>query len=159
MKTILALAAVAALCTVTEAGTVPKKAVPARFVEEAKAEVAKMMVNGTLAGTTCGGNCPSADCPSCPCGTATSYQDIASMCAKYSGWNQAACQCIMKHESSGNAHAANYNTNGSFDIGLWQINSINWSSCSGGAAPCDVSIVCVFHVPCFVSCLLVWFSS
>lgn len=35
----------------------------------------------------------------------------------------------MNHESSGNAHAANYNDwNGSYDIGLWQINAINWDS-------------------------------
>lgn len=37
-------------------------------------------------------------------------------------------QCIMQHESGGNANAANENTNGSFDIGLWQINSVNWAS-------------------------------
>jgi hypothetical protein len=46
-------------------------------------------------------------------------QNIANMCAKYSGWNQSQCQCIMSHESGGNANAANYNTNGSYDIGLW----------------------------------------
>jgi hypothetical protein len=34
----------------------------------------------------------------------------------------------VEHESSGNAHAANENTNGSFDVGVWQINSGNWAS-------------------------------
>jgi C-type lysozyme/alpha-lactalbumin family len=127
MKSILAIAAVAALCTVTEAGTVLKKPVPTKYVEEAREIVAEIEKNATLAlgGTTCGGNCPSADCPSCPCGTSTSYQDAVGWCAKYSGWNQAQCQCIMRHESSANANAANYNTNGSFDIGLWQINSVS----------------------------------
>ena len=43
----------------------------------------------------------------------------------------------MNHESGGNENAANENSNGSFDIGLWQINSMNWDSCSGGKAPCD----------------------
>src|SRR5262245_244007 len=74
------------------------------------------------------GNCPSNDCPSCPCGTSTSMQSISEWCGKFSGWDQGCCQCIMSHESSGNANAANYNTNGSFDVGLWQVNSVNWSS-------------------------------
>ena len=29
----------------------------------------------------------------------------------------------------------NYNTNGSFDVGLWQINHVNWAGCNGGSAP------------------------
>jgi len=45
----------------------------------------------------------------------------------------------MKAESGGNANAANENSGGSYDIGLWQINSGNWASCSGGSAPCDPS--------------------
>jgi len=40
-------------------------------------------------------------------------------------------------ESGGNANAANENTNESFDVGVWQINSMNWASCSGGNPPCD----------------------
>jgi hypothetical protein len=31
----------------------------------------------------------------------------------------------------------NYNSNGSTDVGLWQINSINWGNCNSGHAPCD----------------------
>merc|ERR1711900_41268 len=38
----------------------------------------------------------------------------------------------------GNANAVNENSNGSFDVGLWQVNSMNWKACSGGRAPCDV---------------------
>jgi hypothetical protein len=53
--------------------------------------------------------------------------DIADVCKEY-GWNQACCQCIVTHESSGDANAANENTNGSFDVGVWQINSGNWAS-------------------------------
>eukprot|EP00761_Pharyngomonas_kirbyi_P011671 gb/GECH01011697.1/.p1 GENE.gb/GECH01011697.1/~~gb/GECH01011697.1/.p1 ORF type:complete len:141 (+),score=24.25 gb/GECH01011697.1/:1-423(+) len=85
----------------------------------------------------CGGNCPGRKCPSCPCGTSKKEENIRHWCSKFSGWNQACCRCIVKEESGGNAHALNYNTNGSFDIGLWQINSINWNSCNGGNPPCD----------------------
>ena len=87
---------------------------------------------------TCGGNCPGGKCPSCPCGTTKNPQDIASWCGKYSSWNQACCKCVVSHESGGNGNALNYNTNGSFDVGLWQINAVNWGSCSGGTAPCNV---------------------
>ena len=90
------------------------------------------------AADTCGGNCPSDDCPSCPCGTGTNYVNIANWCAGY-GWGQSCCQCIVSHESGGNGNAANYNDNGSFDIGLWQVNEMNWNDCSGGNAPCDIS--------------------
>ncbi len=83
----------------------------------------------------CGGNCPSNNCPDCPCGTAKNPQDIASWCSKYN-WNQNCCKCIVSHESGGNANAMNYNTNGTFDVGLFQINHINWAGCSGGSAPC-----------------------
>jgi hypothetical protein len=87
---------------------------------------------------TCGGNCPSNDCPSCPCGTTTSPQSISYWCSKYS-WNQACCQCVVTHESSGNANAMNYNTDSSFDVGLWQINQVNWGACNGGNMPCDLN--------------------
>mmetsp|Transcript_26516 Transcript_26516/g.23493 ORF Transcript_26516/g.23493 Transcript_26516/m.23493 type:complete len:138 (-) Transcript_26516:135-548(-) len=87
---------------------------------------------------TCGGNCPSNDCPGCPCGESKDVVNIASACAKYTGWSSGCCECIAKHESGGNAHAANHNSNGSYDVGLWQINDINWKSCNGGKAPCDV---------------------
>ena len=43
----------------------------------------------------------------------------------------------MKNESGGNANALNYNTNGSYDVGLWQINQMHWGQCNGGSAPCD----------------------
>jgi len=33
----------------------------------------------------------------------------------------------------------NYNHDGSFDVGLFQINDFNWNSCSGGKAPCNSS--------------------
>jgi hypothetical protein len=37
----------------------------------------------------------------------------------------------MSHESSGNANAMNENSDGSYDVGLWQINDYNWNACSG----------------------------
>ena len=89
-------------------------------------------------GSTCGGNCPGG-CDTCPCGTSKNQQDINTWCAKYSKWNQANCRCIMQHESGGNANAVNENSGGSYDVGLWQINTVNWDACSGGKAPCDPS--------------------
>lgn len=78
---------------------------------------------------TCGENCPNGRCPSCPCGYSRNMADISGWCARY-GWNQSCCQCIVSHESGGNANAMLYNTNGSYDVGLWQINDYNWDSCS-----------------------------
>ncbi len=59
-------------------------------------------------------------------------------------------------ESGNNANAANYNSNASYDVGLWQVNTVNWSAwydvfdrnlvvdlidspslSNGGKAPCD----------------------
>lgn len=90
------------------------------------------------AASICGGNCPSGKCPSCPCGTTPSKVDVATWCSKYS-WNQAACQCIMNAESAGNSNSMNYNSDGSFDVGLWLVNNYNWNACSGGSAPCGAS--------------------
>ncbi len=87
----------------------------------------------------CGGNCPSGGCPSCPCGNSAAKVDVNHWCAQYSGWNQNCCRCIMSHESGGNGHAANYNRDGTFDVGMFQINKRNWASCSGGHAPCDAN--------------------
>ena len=68
---------------------------------------------------TCGGNCPGGNCPTCPCGSSKNYVDGASICNKYSGWSQTCCKCIASHESGNNANAVGYNTNGSFDVGLY----------------------------------------
>ena len=73
---------------------------------------------------SCGGNCPSGKCPTCVCGSSKRLEDIATWCGKHS-WNQACCKCIVSHESGGNANAEGYNTNGSTDVGLWQINSVS----------------------------------
>eukprot|EP01031_Cornospumella_fuschlensis_P046061 gene46061-56386_t len=100
--------------------------------------VAFMMVSQVM-GDTCGGNCPSDGCSSCPCGTATNYVDIDSWCAQNQGWNQTSCQCIMKHESGGNANAVHVNGDNSVDVGLWQINDFNWPYCSNSVAPCDAA--------------------
>lgn len=87
---------------------------------------------------TCGGNCPSGKCPSCPCGTTKNLGDISGWCAKHN-WNQSCCQCIVSHESGGNANAMFYNTNQTFDVGFWQINETNWNLCgSEGHVPCDI---------------------
>ncbi len=77
----------------------------------------------------CGGNCPSGKCPTCFCGLNKSMQDIPAMCSKFT-WDQSCCRCIVSHESGGNAHAINYNSNGSTDAGLWQINNLNWGQCN-----------------------------
>eukprot|EP01117_Protostelium_nocturnum_P006337 TRINITY_DN2287_c0_g1_i1.p1 TRINITY_DN2287_c0_g1~~TRINITY_DN2287_c0_g1_i1.p1 ORF type:complete len:151 (-),score=45.40 TRINITY_DN2287_c0_g1_i1:84-536(-) len=90
----------------------------------------------TLAGN-CGGNCPGGRCTTCPCGSNRNNLDIDAWCAKWPGVNVACCKCIAQHESGGNGNAMNGNSNGSIDVGLWQVNSINWGQCNGGAAPCD----------------------
>ncbi len=98
--------------------------------------------------STCGGNCPSGSCTTCRCGTGPSSADIASACARYSGWSQACCQCIARAESGGNSNAQLHNNDGTDDVGLWQINSSNWGQCSGGAAPCslDANLACAKKV-------------
>jgi len=80
------------------------------------------------------------------CGSASKV-DIDTWCAKHS-WGKSCCKCIVEHESGGNAHACHKNNNGSIDAGLWQINQMNWASCSGGKAPCDPStnLACAIKV-------------
>eukprot|EP00830_Metopus_es_P005510 TRINITY_DN152_c0_g1_i7.p1 TRINITY_DN152_c0_g1~~TRINITY_DN152_c0_g1_i7.p1 ORF type:complete len:158 (+),score=20.75 TRINITY_DN152_c0_g1_i7:64-537(+) len=95
-----------------------------------------LMVLTAIYADSCGGNCPSGRCPRCPCGTVPHKIDIAAICQKHS-WSQKCCQCIVQHESGGNEKATGYNTNGSFDVGVFQINQMNWGSCSGGEPPCD----------------------
>lgn len=97
--------------------------------------VALLALSVVVNSSTCSGNCPGG-CDSCPCGQSSSMESISAWCSKYS-WNQANCECIMSHESGGNANAVNQNSGGSYDVGLWQINDMNWESCSGGKAPCD----------------------
>ena len=92
----------------------------------------------SVLGITCGGNCPSNDCVSCPCGTTPSPQNINYWCSQYS-WSQSCCQCIVNHESGGNANALNYNVDNSYDVGLFQINQVNWGQCNGGNTPCDLN--------------------
>eukprot|EP00484_Ammonia_sp_Unknown_P007138 CAMPEP_0197055522 /NCGR_PEP_ID=MMETSP1384-20130603/67272_1 /TAXON_ID=29189 /ORGANISM="Ammonia sp." /LENGTH=153 /DNA_ID=CAMNT_0042489133 /DNA_START=85 /DNA_END=543 /DNA_ORIENTATION=- len=128
----------AVLCVVFGKDHILQKRESAERLMEREKEIMMKADNSTVLKSTCGGNCPSDDCSSCPCGTSVVKEDIATWCSKYS-WNQKNCQCIMTHESGGNEHAANENSNGSFDVGLWQINTVNWDSCSGGSPPCDAA--------------------
>ena len=82
----------------------------------------------------CGGNCPSGKCPNCPCGTTPVEVDVNAICARYS-WSQECCKCIVMKESAGNGNAMNYNTDDTFDVGVFQINKVNWA-CNGGNPPC-----------------------
>ena len=54
-------------------------------------------LNSTSTGGTCGGNCPGNDCNSCPCGSTKNPVDVASWCAKYSGWNQVFYRYAIEH--------------------------------------------------------------
>jgi len=82
--------------------------------------------------------CPFSACSrGCPCGPNASIVSKSEWCAKYSGWSQSSCECIMNAESGGNANVINQNRGGSYDVGLWQINDANWGQCNGGAAPCS----------------------
>eukprot|EP00826_Nyctotherus_ovalis_P050324 TRINITY_DN6154_c0_g1_i11.p1 TRINITY_DN6154_c0_g1~~TRINITY_DN6154_c0_g1_i11.p1 ORF type:complete len:153 (+),score=17.50 TRINITY_DN6154_c0_g1_i11:143-601(+) len=86
----------------------------------------------------CGGNCLTGTCPSCPCGTVRTRVDVGEVCRRYS-WNFKCCVCVVRTQSSGNASAQHFNHNGSFDVGLFQINEINWASCNDGRPPCDIN--------------------
>lgn len=87
---------------------------------------------------TCGGNCPAGFCTNCYCGNQKNIVDIATWCAKYT-WDQNCCKCIVSHESNGNANYLFYhNFNGSYDLGLFTINSGFWNNCNSGRnPPCD----------------------
>ena len=97
-------------------------------------------VSVTSANSKCGENClyTPGGCPDCPCGETANVVDIAYWCSQYQEWDQKCCQCIATAESKGNANAVNYNADSkSYDVGLWQINTVNWAQCNGGKAPCD----------------------
>ncbi len=94
------------------------------------------------------GNCPSNNCNSCPCGNSPAYADIASACRRFNGWSQSCCECIIRHESGGNLHAVNHNRGGSNDVGLWQINDMNWSSWC--APPSPTNYIYVFFLSCAI---------
>ena len=99
--------------------------------------------------SNCGGNCPSGHCTTCPCGTVADYRSISDWCSRYSGWKQSSCECIMKQESGGNANEVDTDPEQtSYDVGLWQIDSYNWKSCSNGMAPCspEVNLECAEKV-------------
>lgn len=87
--------------------------------------------------TTCGGNCPNG-CPACPCGIENNIVSIDHYCKFFTGWSQECCQCVGGEFSGGESNAAQYNSNDdSYDVGLYQINDINWGACSEGQPPCD----------------------
>ncbi|CAG9318383.1 unnamed protein product [Blepharisma stoltei] len=88
---------------------------------------------------TCGGNCPLNDCPkdTCSCGYSSNVIDIAYWCSQFQGWSQSCCKCIAPNISNGNANTESYNSYGSRQIGVWQINSTNWESCNDGNPPCS----------------------
>jgi len=71
------------------------------------------------------------------CGAPKFVSSIDSWCSQYSGWSAACCKCIVQNESGGDSNNCGVNSNGSHDVGLWQINTMNWPSCSAGKAPCD----------------------
>ena len=94
----------------------------------------------THADTYCGGNCPGGFCTNCYCGNQKNIVDIALWCSKYT-WDQNCCKCIVSHESGGNSNYLHYNNfNGSYDLGLFTINSMAWNNCNSGRdPPCDLT--------------------
>lgn len=100
-------------------------------------------ITTVMSNTTCGTNCPSG-CEACPCGNVTKYETASTWCSKYPGWKLSSCECIVKAESGANANAVRMNTVGSYNVGLWQIHSLNWAHCSNGVAPCspDDNLAC-----------------
>ena len=97
------------------------------------------LITDAVANGNCGGNCPSGNCPDCKCGTAPAYYSKVDACRMWNGWSQGCCECIISHESAENLHAQLHDSDGSDDIGLWQVNSLNWGACNGGKAPCDLN--------------------
>lgn len=59
------------------------------------------------------------------------------ICDKFGLLNCQVALAVMRAESGGNPEAYNYNTNGTLDIGLWQINEIHWDRCGGLAELVD----------------------
>lgn len=51
------------------------------------------------------------------------------ICDTFGHFNCQVALAVMKAESGGNPEAWNANDNGTLDVGLWQINSINWDTC------------------------------
>ena len=97
-----------------------------------------LLIIGAVIANNCGGNCPGNNCPTCPCGTTKRPEDVANVCKGHS-WSQKCCICIVNNESGGNGNAVGYNNNKTYDVGLFQINTVNWQSCNGGSPPCPMS--------------------
>jgi len=88
----------------------------------------------------CSGNCPGGLCDDCVCGIEQEIVEIYDECSANSDWSLTCCSCIAWHESRYNTNAINFEEyDGSYSVGLWQINSVNWENCNGGEAPCDVA--------------------
>jgi hypothetical protein len=51
------------------------------------------------------------------------------ICDTFGAFNCQVALAVMQAESGGNPEAWNANDNGTLDVGLWQINSINWDTC------------------------------
>jgi len=113
---------------------------------------------GIATADTCGGNCPRDTCDGTTCetycgSTPKQYDGVAALCKDKAWFGKkpmpadfpACCQCIANIESRGNAAAMNKNKGSSWDIGLFQINTINWADCvannnNPGAALCDPTL-------------------
>lgn len=51
------------------------------------------------------------------------------ICEVFGNFECQVALAVMEAESGGNPEAWNANNNGTLDVGLWQINSINWETC------------------------------
>ena len=105
----------------------------------------------SVSGLTCEGNCPSDSCYQCLCGThpVTSENSLfvaSEWCSKYT-WNYECCICTITAKSGLNPKASNFNLGdpiadltddgGTEDVGLFQINSVNWE-CNNNEPPCYI---------------------
>lgn len=84
----------------------------------------------------CGGNCLDEDCPECLCGITPSKASVETWCELHD-WNRTCCECIVNRSSNGNFYAMKYREDGTYDVGLFAINTIFWDMCNKGKAPCD----------------------
>ena len=113
---------------------VPPALVPPAPVPPAPAPAPPVVVVANPSGSECGGNRPLGGGCGCHCGSTPNVVSVSEWCSKHT-WNQANCECVILHESVGNANAIHCGSGeGNDDVGLFQINEYHWG---GDQAPCD----------------------
>ena len=63
-------------------------------------------------------------------------------------WEQNCCECVIRISSNGNSNSILNGRDGTYDIGLFHINTYNWAYCNNGKPPCSIeeNINCAKYV-------------